>query len=257
MSAEGRVALVTGGAGGIGRATGRAFFDDGYRVALTDIDEDGAVRAAAELDPSAERVIGLKGDVSSTESVDLMVAKTLEQFGRLDALLNIAGVVGPGPSEELSDAEWDRLISIHLGGAFRCSRAAFPALSASGDGAIVSISSIAGRTGFSFRVSYCAAKAGIEGLTRALAVEWAKKGVRVNAVAPGHVRTPMLDHSLKIGSVTEETIEARTNRIPLGRYARPDEIAAAVLFLASPAASYVTGETLCVDGAITVNADAP
>lgn len=257
MSADLRVALVTGGAGGIGRATGQAFFEDGYRVALTDIDEDRAVQTAAEIDPSKERVIGLRGDVSSSESVDLMVAKTLEKFGRLDALLNIAGVVGPGQAEELSDADWDRVISIHLGGAFRCSRAAFPALSASGAGAIVSISSIAGRTGFSFRASYCAAKAGIEGLTRALAVEWAKKGVRVNAVAPGHVLTPMLDHSLKIGSVTEEIIQERTNRIPMGRYAQAEEIAAAVLFLASPAASYVTGETLCVDGAITVNADAP
>jgi NAD(P)-dependent dehydrogenase (short-subunit alcohol dehydrogenase family) len=257
MNAEKPVALVTGGAGGIGRATCQAFFDQGYRVSLTDIDEEGAAAAAATIDPSGEIVAGLKGDVASTDSVDAMVAATLERFGRLDALVNVAGVVGPGPSEELPDEEWDRLIGIHLSGAFRCSRAAFPALSKSGAGSIVSISSIAGRTGFSYRVSYCAAKAGIEGLTRALAVEWAKKGVRVNAVAPGHVRTPMLDHSLMIGSVTEEIVQARTDRIPLGRYAQPEEIAAAVLFLSSPAASYITGEVLCVDGAITVNADAP
>jgi NAD(P)-dependent dehydrogenase (short-subunit alcohol dehydrogenase family) len=195
--------------------------------------------------------------VTSTESVDAAVGEAVERFGRLDALVNVAGVVGPGPSEELSDESWDRLVSIHLGGTFRCSRAAFPALSATGAGSIVSISSIAARTAFSVRASYCAAKAGIEGLTRALAVEWAKRGVRVNAVAPGHVRTPMLDHSLAIGSVTPEIVEARTNRIPLGRYAEPEEIAAAVLFLSSPAASYVTGEVLYVDGAITVNADAP
>jgi NAD(P)-dependent dehydrogenase (short-subunit alcohol dehydrogenase family) len=257
MNSEKPVALVTGGAGGIGRATCQAFFDQGYRVSLTDIDEDGAAAAAAAIDSSGEIVASLKSDVSSTDSVNAMVAATLERFGRLDALVNVAGVVGPGASEELPDEEWDRLISIHLSGAFRCSRAAFPALSKSGAGSIVSISSIAGRTGFSYRVSYCAAKAGIEGLTRALAVEWAKKGVRVNAVAPGHVRTPMLDHSLKIGSVTEEIVQARTSRIPLGRYAQPEEIAAAVLFLSSPAASYITGEVLCVDGAITVNADAP
>ena len=257
MQASERVALVTGGAGGIGRATCQVFFDDGYRVAVTDIDEEGAIRAAAELDPSGERALGVRGDVASSESVDAMVAATTAKFGRLDALANVAGVVGPGRSEELSDADWDRVISIHLGGAFRCSRAAFPALSATGAGSIVSISSIAGRTGFSQRVSYCAAKAGIEGLTRALAVEWAKRGVRVNAVAPGHVLTPMLTKSLEIGSVTPATIEARTNRIPMGRYAQPEEIAAAVLFLCSPAASYITGETLCVDGAITVNADAP
>jgi len=254
---ESRVAFVTGGAGGIGRATCEAFFDAGYSVALTDLDGGTAAQAAAEIDASGARVFGLACDVSSTESVDAAVASAVERTGRLDALANIAGVVGPGPSESLSDVDWDRLVSVHLGGMFRCSRAAFPALSATGAGAIVSISSIAGRTGFSFRASYCAAKAGIEGLTRALAVEWAKRGVRVNAVAPGHVRTPMLDHSLAIGSVTPEIVEARTGRIPLGRYARPEEIAAAVLFLASPAASYITGETLCVDGAITVNADAP
>jgi len=257
MDESGRVALVTGGAGGIGRATCQAFFDAGYEVVLTDLDLDTAVAAAAEIDPSGERVIGLSGDVGSTPAVTAMVDDALARFGRLHALVNVAGVVGPGPSEELEDASWDRLINIHLSGAYRCARAAFPALSASGSGSIVSISSIAGRTGFSFRASYCAAKAGIEGLTRALAVEWAKRGVRVNAVAPGHVRTPMLDYSIEIGSVTEETVRGRTNRIPLGRYAQPEEIAAAILFLSSPAASYITGEVLCVDGAITVNADAP
>lgn len=254
---EDRVAFVTGGAGGIGRATCEAFFDAGYRVVLTDLDAEASAAAAAEIDPSGDRAIGIACDVSSTAAVDAAVAACLERFGRLDALANIAGVVGPGPSEELADESWDRLVSIHLGGAFRCSRAAFPALSATGAGSIVSISSIAGRTGFSFRASYCAAKAGIEGLTRALAVEWAKRGVRVNAIAPGHVRTPMLDYSLKIGSVTQETVAARTQRIPMGRYAEASEIASAILFLCSPAASYITGETLCVDGAITVNADAP
>ena len=252
-----RAAFVTGGAGGIGRATCQAFLDAGYRVALTDLDADASAAAAAELDPSGESVVGIACDVSSTPSVDAAVAAAVERFGRLDSLANVAGVVGPGPSEELSDESWDRLISIHLGGAFRCSRAAFPALSATGAGSIVSVSSIAGRTGFSIRASYCAAKAGIEGLTRALAVEWAKRGVRVNAVAPGHVRTPMLDYSLQIGSVTEETVAARTQRIPMGRYAEASEIASVILFLCSPAASYVTGETIWVDGAITVNADAP
>ena len=252
-----RVAFVTGGAGGIGRSTCVAFRDAGYRVVLTDLDSEGSEAAAARIDPSGDAVAGFACDVSSTESVDAAVAAAVERFGRLDALVNVAGVVGPGASEELSDESWDRLVSIHLGGAFRCSRAAFPHLSATGAGSIVSISSIAGRTGFSFRASYCAAKAGIEGLTRALAVEWAKHGVRVNSVAPGHVRTPMLDHSIAIGSVTQEIVDARTKRIPLGRYAQPEEIAAAVLFLSSPAASYITGETLCVDGAITVNADTP
>ena len=224
---------------------------------LTDVDEEGAATAAAEIDPSGDVAIGLKGDVSSTESVDSMVAETLERLGRLDALVNVAGVVGPGPSEELSDTEWDpsdqhpprRSVPLLTGGV-PGSRGVWRRLDRE---------HLVDRRadGVPNRVSYCAAKAGIEGLTRALAVEWAKRGVRVNAVAPGHVRTPMLDYSLKIGSVTEEIVQARTNRIPMGRYAQPEEIAAAVLFLSSPAASYITGEVLCVDGAITVNADAP
>ena len=121
----------------------------------------------------------------------------------------------------------------------------------------MSISSIAGRTGFSLRASYCAAKAGIEGLTRALAVEWAKRGVRVNAVAPGHVRTPMLDYSLQIGSVTQETSRRGRSGSRWAATRRRSEIASVILFLCSPAASYITGETIWVDGAITVNADAP
>lgn len=252
-----RVVFVTGGGGGIGHATCKVFAGAGYRVALTDLDQGACETAASEIDGDTSRVLPLVCDVASTESVDAAMSSAVGHFGRLDALVNIAGVVGPGPSEELPDAEWDRLINIHLTGTFRCSRAAFPALSETGAGSIVSISSIAARTGFSIRAAYCAAKAGIEGLTRALAVEWAKRGVRVNAVAPGHVRTPMLDHSLAIGSVTPEIVQARTDRVPLGRYAQPEEIANAVLFLSSPQASYITGETIYVDGAITVNADAP
>jgi NAD(P)-dependent dehydrogenase (short-subunit alcohol dehydrogenase family) len=255
MSSEERVAFVTGAGGGIGHATCAAFLADGYRVVLTDLEGDAARTAATAIDPAGQRTAGLECDVSSTESVERAFADALDRFGRLDALVNVAGIVSPGPSESLSDGEWGRLVDIHLGGTFRCSRAAFGALASSGAGSIVNISSIAGRAGFSQRASYCAAKAGIEGLTRALAVEWAKRSIRVNAVAPGHVRTPMLDHSLAIGSVTEETVTARTNRIPLGRYAEPEEIAAAVLFLSSAGASYITGEVICVDGATTVNAD--
>lgn len=249
------VAFVTGAGGGIGRATAEAFAAAGFSVVLVDVNDEAARASALEIDPAGERALALECDVASTASVGQAFTETLSAFGRVDALAHVAGIVSPGPSESLSDEDWQRLVDIHLGGAFRCARAAFAPLSASGAGSIVNVSSIAGRAGFSNRASYCAAKAGIEGLTRALAVEWASRGIRVNAVAPGHVRTPMLDHSLAIGSVTPQTVEARTARIPLGRYAEPAEIAAAVLFLSSPAASYITGEVVCVDGATTVNAD--
>ena len=147
MSDQQRVAFVSGGAGGIGRATCKAFFDDGYRVALTDLDLEAATSAATEIDGSGTSVVGVACDVSSTESVNQAVSDVVRRLGRLDALVNVAGVVGPGPSEELSDESWDRLLSIHLGGTFRCSRAAFPALAATGSGSIVSISSIAATDG--------------------------------------------------------------------------------------------------------------
>src|SRR5262249_52311878 len=137
LTMDDRVAFVTGGAGGIGRATCQAFHDAGYRVALTDLAADAPAAAAAEIDPAGESVVGIVCDVSSTPSVDAAVAAAVERFGRLDSLANVAGVVGPGPSEELSDESWDRLISIHLGGAFRCSRAAVPPLSATGAGPIL------------------------------------------------------------------------------------------------------------------------
>jgi NAD(P)-dependent dehydrogenase (short-subunit alcohol dehydrogenase family) len=253
MNATRRVAIVTGAAGGIGFSTCSAFLEQGLRVAVADVAEEAAEKAAAELDAAGANAAAFKVDVANTESVDQMVRSVLERFHRLDVLVNNAGVIDPGPTEELTDERWDRLVGIHLGGTFRCSRAAFPALAASDSAAIVNVSSIAAHGGFSQRASYCAAKAGIEGLTRALAVEWAPHGIRVNAVAPGHTWTPLFARAVETGQVPN--LEARIARIPLGRLGSPEEIAAAIAFLASPAASYVNGQALCVDGAVTANAN--
>lgn len=247
-----RVALVTGGAGGIGSATCSLFAERGYRVALADLNIAVAEQAASEIDPSGTRVRPLMVDVSSGESVDTMVDGAIAAFGGIDVLVNMAGTTRPGPSESVSDSEWAALLDIHLGGTFRCSRAAFPALRQSEAGAIVNTASVAAWLGLPGRASYCAAKAGIEGLTKTLAVEWAKHGIRVNAIAPGYIRTLPVGRLIERGIIPEDRLRAR---IPLDRLGRPEEIASAIHFLASPDASYLTGHTLTVDGGLTVSGD--
>jgi NAD(P)-dependent dehydrogenase (short-subunit alcohol dehydrogenase family) len=254
MSSDDRVAVVTGGARGIGSAACHAFHEDGLRVALVDLDEDAAAAAATDIAGGSERVQAFVADVSNSEAVNTMIDAVVQTFGRIDVVVNNAGIIRPGASQDLSDTDWTDLIDVHLGGTFRCSRAAFPHLRES-QGSIVSIASVAARVGFSKRASYCAAKGGILALTRCLAVEWAPYGVRVNAVAPGHTRTQLVEHAIAHGVLPEDRLAARIGRIPMGRMATPAEIAAGIVFLGSPKASYISGETLYIDGAFSVNAD--
>jgi NAD(P)-dependent dehydrogenase (short-subunit alcohol dehydrogenase family) len=245
------VVFITGGAGGIGTATGKAFADAGYAVVVTDIDVDRAKATAAVLEADGASAIGLGQDVTSTASTDAAVAAAVERYGRLDALVNNAGTIDPGPSEEVTDEAWSRLLSVHLDGTFRTSRAAYPAL-ADGGGAIVNISSVAAHVGLVRRLSYSAAKSALEGMARTLAVEWADAGIRVNAVAPGYTRTELYEHVTSTGLVDMNRMLAR---VPMHRPGETSEVAAAILFLASPAASYVTGQTLVVDGGLVVSTD--
>lgn len=233
------VALVTGGARGIGLAVVRNLATRGFAVVATDLDP-----------PEESGVDFIRADVSDSASVDSLISAAVSRHGRLDALVTCAGFNKHQAVAELEDATWQRLFDVHLGGTLRACRAAHPHLKRSPQGAVVNFSSMAAHIGRPHRAPYSAAKAGIEALTRTLAVEWAADGIRVNAVCPGVVGTRMVMENLKSGNATRESL---LSGIPLGRFGEPAEIAAAVGFLASPEASYITGQTLIVDGGATVN----
>jgi NAD(P)-dependent dehydrogenase (short-subunit alcohol dehydrogenase family) len=246
-----RVALVTGAANGIGWATARHFAQQGYSVAIADMDAERARERALELGAEhaageAVEHIGLGADVAAEADVRALIDTCVERFGRLDVLVNNAGNSDqPHPTIRQSVEAFDRLLGIHVRGTFLACREAARVMLAQRSGAIVNLGSIAGLAGIPGRNAYGAAKAGIAAMTRSLACEWARDGIRVNAVAPGYVATELVETLKRNGQMNVQSIERRT---PMGRLARPDEIARAIGFLASDAASYITGTVLSVDG---------
>ncbi|HYI60134.1 MAG TPA: glucose 1-dehydrogenase [Microlunatus sp.] len=238
---SGRVALVTGAGHGIGRAVAERLAAEGARLVLADLDEAAAATAAAELAPA--EAVGVHCDIHLTSSVEDSVSFAVEHFDGLDVLVNVAGGSMPTPAfEELTDEAWSEMLDLNLTGAVRCIRAALPALRRSPHAAIVSISSVNGLAAFG-EEPYSAAKAGLGILTRNLAVRLGPAGVRVNAVAPGTVRTRVWDGQ-------DGGADRLRPLYPLGRVGEPSDIAAAVAFLASDDASWVTGVTLPVDGGV-------
>lgn len=247
---EGRVALVTGAASGIGRASARLFAEAGAQVVVADIDAQGAAETVALIAEAGGDALAVAVDVADGGSVRQMVDRTIERYGRLDIAHNNAGIMGAGADiVDMDDAVWQRGIDVMLTGVFLCMKHEIPHMLEQGRGVVVNTSSGAGLIGFPGQANYVAAKHGVIGLTRSAALEYVARGVRVNAICPGTARSRMVDEWMA-GSAEAEAEVAALH--PIGRIAEPEEIARAALWLASDAASFVVGVALPVDGGYTV-----
>jgi NAD(P)-dependent dehydrogenase (short-subunit alcohol dehydrogenase family) len=243
-----KVALITGGASGIGRATAMLFAQEGATVAVVDINAELGKSAAAEIERTGGRAIFISCDVTRSDDCWQAVARTVEAFGGLDILFNNAGIIRRADVLTTTEAEWERVMDVNVKSVFLMSKYAIPHMEKRGGGAIINTSSGWGLKGGGNAVSYCASKGAVTNMTRAMAIDHGGQNIRVNAVCPGDTDTPMLRSEAKQLGQPEQEFLAESASRPLGRYARPEEIAAAVLFLASEAASYVTGAALVVDG---------
>jgi NAD(P)-dependent dehydrogenase (short-subunit alcohol dehydrogenase family) len=247
---SGKVALVTGAASGMGLATAQAFAEAGAAVVMADFREDTVDAEAQKLAAAGKKVIALGCDVSDETQVEQMVARTVAEFGRLDAAFNNAGVMARiAPTADSTREDWDRVIGINLRGVWSCMKYELRHMERQGSGAIVNNASVGALTGNPGIGSYIASKHGVVGLTRTAALEYIKHGVRVNAVNPGLIDTPI---ARDVVSGDEQAYVEIAKNVPIARAGRPEEIASAVLWLCSPGASYIVGHALTVDGGMTV-----
>jgi NAD(P)-dependent dehydrogenase (short-subunit alcohol dehydrogenase family) len=248
MQLAGKVALITGGGSGIGRATALLFAREGAAVAVVDLDGARAQVVAREIDAEGGQALAVRCDVSQAADCQRAVQETVAAFGRLDILFNNAGIIRRASVLELTEEEWDRAMAVNVKSVFLLSRYAIPIMAQGGGGAIVNTGSGWGLVGGRNAVSYCASKGAVVNMTRAMALDHAGQNIRVNCVCPGDTDTGMLrSEAQQLGAATEAFLAEAADR-PLRRIGKPEDIAQAVLYLASEASSFVTGTTLVVDG---------
>lgn len=242
---EGKCAVVTGAGRGLGASVAELFAQEGARVVVSDVDGASADGTARRIVDAGGEAVGLRADVTSAADAGRLTKTAVERFGGLDVLVNNAGIASAGTVCEVTPEEWDRVMAINLKGSYLCSRFAVAHMARSGGGSIVCISSASGVIGQQAQVAYNVSKHGVIGLVRCMALDHAADGIRVNAVCPGVMRTPMLD------ALSAEQLEALEAMHPLGRVADPAEIAQAVLHLAGEESSFTTGAVFLVDGGLT------
>jgi len=240
---EQRIAIVTGAWQGIGRAIALGLAREGARVAIADVNEECANSVKNEIEASGGRALAIRTDVSNEKSVQAMVEKSLKEFLRVDILVNNAGIFPTSPVEEMSEEDWDRVIGTNLVGAFLCARAVVPKFLEQGTGRIISVTSGRAFQGAKNGAHYAASKAGIIGFSKSLALELAPHRITVNVICPG-----ITDTAQPRGHQSEEQIYAQAQRIPMGRIGQPEDLVGPAVFLASDAASFVTGQTILVNG---------
>ncbi len=248
---SGKVAFITGGGTGIGRACALAFAREGAKIAVAGRRREPLEAVADEMEAAGGKALALTCDVTQTASVAAALSQSEQHFGRLDTIVNNAGAVVVATAEHTSDEDWQKVIAANLTGTFLVSRAALPLLRKAGGGSIVNIGSVLGLVARKERAAYCAAKAGVSGLTRAMAVDHAKDRIRVNCICPTIVETELGMQSIRQAANAEAEIQRRIAEIPMGRMGTPEDVALMAVYLASDEASWVTGASFPLDGGVT------
>lgn len=248
MLLEDKVAIITGGGSGFGRATSLLFAKEGAKVVVVDYNEEGAKQTAENIKSAGGQAIYVKADVSKEEDVKHFVDEAVKAFGKLDIIFNNAGIYVPGNAEEQKTEDWDRIINVNLRGVFFGCKYAIPEMKKNGGGVIINTASAAALIGFPEAIAYAASKGGVVSLTRAVAVDFAKAGIRANCICPGTSETAITKDVL----ANEQLRNMFLAPIPMGRFGQPDDIAKAALFLASDLSAYITGATIPVDGGWTM-----
>jgi len=243
MKLEGKVALITGGANGIGKVTAKRFLKEGAKVVISDINEEMGNETVGELQQYGE-ITFIQADVSNTEQIEKMVDSIVEVYKQIDILINNAGITIDGMLTKMDESSWEKVLSVNLSGVFKCTKAVVPVMLEQGSGVILNASSVVGIHGNIGQTNYAATKAGVIGLTKSWAKEFGAKGIRVNAVAPGFIATDMT------ATIPQKLLDVMAYKTPLRKLGKPEDIAAAYLYLASDDANFITGTILNVDGGL-------